>query len=112
MTSTVDVLVGSEEIAQHLEYCRIHGADYGSNHRPLTLSYLGGTPPRATQRRKRLCKDANWAEIRMSIGRQAGDGRFMKKTSTTVFGQASGVFVSGINAMLEEQVLGQSSHRT
>jgi hypothetical protein len=62
MTSTVDVLAGSEEIAQHLEYCRIHGADYGSDHRPLTLSYLGGFPPRATQRRKRLCKDANWAE--------------------------------------------------
>jgi hypothetical protein len=94
MASTVDVLAGPEEITQHLEYCRIHGADYGSDHRPLTLSYLRGTPRRATQRRKRLCKDANWAEIRISIGRQSGDGRSMKKkTSTTVFGQVAGVFV-------------------
>ena len=42
----------------------------------------------------------------MSIGRQSGDGRFMKKkTSTTVFGQAAGVIINGINVMLEEHVL-------
>jgi hypothetical protein len=42
----------------------------------------------------------------MSIDGQSGDGRFMKKkTSITVFGQAAGIFVNGINAMLEEHVL-------
>jgi hypothetical protein len=68
MASTVDVLAGSEEIVEHLEYCRIRHTDYGSGHRPIPLSYLGGMPPGATQRRKRLYKDANWAEIRMLIG--------------------------------------------
>jgi hypothetical protein len=41
-----------------------------------------------------------------SIGSQLDDGRFMKKiTSTTVFEQAAGVSVNGINVILEEHVL-------
>jgi hypothetical protein len=105
MASTVDVLASSEEIVHHLEYCHIHDTDYGSDHRPIALSCQGGIPSEAKQRRKRLYKDANWAEIRMLIGSQLDDGRFMKKiTSTTVFEQAAGVFIDGINAMLEEYV--------
>jgi hypothetical protein len=105
IASTVDVLAGSGEIAEHLEYCRIHHSDYGSDHRPITLSYRGGIPPEAKRRRKRLYKDANWAEIRTSIGSQLGDGRVLKKiTSTTMFEHAAGIFVNGINAILEEHV--------
>jgi hypothetical protein len=105
IASTVDVLAGSEEIVQHLEYCRIHSTDYGSDHRPIALSYLGGILPKAKQRRKRLYKDANWTEIRSSISSQLGDGRFMKKiTSTIVFEQAAECFNEVINAILEEHV--------
>jgi hypothetical protein len=39
IASTVDVLVGSGEIAEYLEYCCIHHTDYWSDHRPITLSY-------------------------------------------------------------------------
>jgi hypothetical protein len=34
MASTVDILAGSEDISQHLEYCRIYDTDYGSDYRP------------------------------------------------------------------------------
>ena len=59
MASTVDVLAGSEEIVEHLEYCRIHDTDYGSDHRPIALSYRGGILPEARQRRRRLYKEAD-----------------------------------------------------
>jgi hypothetical protein len=59
MASTVDVLAGSEEIVEHLEYCRIHDTDYGSDHRPIALSYRGRTQPETRRRKKRLYKDAN-----------------------------------------------------
>jgi hypothetical protein len=39
MASTVDVLVGSEEIVEHLEYYCIYDTDYGSDYRPIALSY-------------------------------------------------------------------------
>jgi hypothetical protein len=105
MASTVDVLAGSEEIVEHLEYCRIHNTDYGSDHRPIALSYRGCILPEARRRRKRLYKEANWNEIRTAIGSQLGDGRFMKEiTDVDTFERASGVFVNGINAVLEDHV--------
>jgi hypothetical protein len=54
MASTVDILIESEWIVEYLEYCCVHYSDYGSDHRPIALSYLGGIPPGATQRGKRL----------------------------------------------------------
>jgi exonuclease III len=57
--STVDVLAGSEGIVEHLKYCRIHYDDYGSDHRPIVLSYRGRTQPETRRRKKRLYKDAN-----------------------------------------------------
>jgi len=59
MASIVDVLAGSEEIVEHLEYCCIYDTDYGSDYRPIALSYRGYTLPEARQRRKRLYKEAD-----------------------------------------------------
>ena len=39
MASTVDVLVGSEDIAEYLEYYCIYNTDYGSDYYPVALSY-------------------------------------------------------------------------
>jgi hypothetical protein len=68
MASTVDILTGSEEIVEHLEYYRIYDTDYGSDYRSIALSYRGCIPPEARQRRKRLYKEADWNEIRTAIG--------------------------------------------
>ena len=76
---TADVLAGSEEITEYLEYCRIHDTDYGSDHRPIALSYRGCIPPEARRRRKRLYKEADWNEIRTAIGSQLGDSRSIKE---------------------------------
>jgi multisubunit Na+/H+ antiporter MnhC subunit len=41
----------------------------------------------------------------MSVGSQLGDGRVLKKIiSTTIFEHAVGIFVNGINTILEEYV--------
>jgi hypothetical protein len=60
----VDVIAGSGRIVDHLDYCRIHQNDYGSDHRPITLRYRDEIPPDTKRKRKRLYKDADWAEIR------------------------------------------------
>jgi hypothetical protein len=105
IASTVDVLIGSGDIAEHLEYCYIHHTDYGSDHRPISLSYQGRILQESKQRKKRLYKDTNQAEIRTSVGSQLGDGRHLRKiTSTTMFEHASSIFVNGINAILKEHV--------
>ena len=59
IASIVNVLIGSEEIVEHLEYYRIHNTDYGSDYRPIALSYRGGILPEARQRRRRLYKEAD-----------------------------------------------------
>ena len=68
MASTVDVLVGSEDIAEYLEYCRIYDTDYGSDYHPIALSYRGCILPEPRRNRKRLYKEADWNEIRTAIG--------------------------------------------
>jgi hypothetical protein len=103
--STVDVLAGSEGIVEHLKYCRIHYDDYGSDHRPIVLSYRGRTQPETRRRKKRLYKDANWGEIRTVIGSLLGDGRRMRQiTSTDMFERAAEAFDTVINNTLEEHV--------
>jgi hypothetical protein len=105
MASTVDVLAGSEEIVEHLEYCRIHDTDYGSDHRPIALSYRGCILPETRRKKKRLYKDANWGEIRAVIGSLLGDGRRMRQiTSTDTFERAVGAFETIVNNTLEEHV--------
>jgi hypothetical protein len=105
MASIVDVLVGSEEIVEHLEYCRIYYDDYGSDYRPIALSYRGRTQPETRRRKKRLYKDANWGEIRAVIGSLLGDSRRMRQiTSTDTFERAIGAFETIINNTLEEHV--------
>jgi hypothetical protein len=105
IASTVDALAGSEGIVEHLEHCHIHQEDYGSDHRPITLTYLGRTQQDIGQREKRLYKDANWAEIKTIISSWVGNGGSMKLiTSTDVFEHAASVFMNGINVVLEEHV--------
>jgi hypothetical protein len=54
LATTVDVVLGSEGIREELEYCRIHTTDYGSDHRPVALSYSGRQVEEGSERRKRL----------------------------------------------------------
>ena len=68
MASIVDVLVGSEDIEEYLEYCRIYDTDYGSDYYPIALSYRGCILPEPRRNRKRLYKEADWNEIRTAIG--------------------------------------------
>jgi hypothetical protein len=106
MASTVDVLVGSEDIAEYLEYCRIHHTDYGSDYRPIALSYWGCILLEPRWNRKRLYKEADWNEIRTAISSQLSDSRFIKEiTDVDTFERAADVFVNGINAVLEDHVL-------
>jgi exonuclease III len=44
LSSTVDVVLGSEEIQEKLEYCRIHNTDYGSDHKPIAISFRAEVP--------------------------------------------------------------------
>ena len=105
LTSTIDVIAGSGRIVAHLDYCRIHQNDYGSDHRPITVRYRDEVPPDTKRKRKRLYKDADWAEIRQEIGSQLGDGRFMKEIrETAAFERVAAVFVIGINVILEKHV--------
>jgi hypothetical protein len=101
----VDVIAGSEQIAENLEYCRIYYNDYGSDHWPISLRYRGAVQSGARRKGKRLYKDADWAEIRREIGSQLGDGRFMKTIGDiAVFERAAAIFINGINAVLEKHV--------
>ena len=105
MASTVDVLVGLEDIAEYLEYYRIHNTDYDSDYHPIALSYRGCILPEPRRNRKRLYKEADWNEIRTAIGSQLGDGRFMKEiTDVDTFERAADVFVNDINAVLEAHI--------
>jgi ribonuclease HI len=105
IASTVDVIAGSEQIAENLEYCRIYHNDYGSDHRPISLRYRGAVQSGAMRKGKRLYKDADWAEIRRESGSQLGDGRFMKTIGDiAVFERAAAIFINGINAVLEKHV--------
>jgi hypothetical protein len=105
LATTVDVILGSERIKDDLEYCRVYDNDYGSDHRPIALSFTGRNPEESPRKRKRLYKNADWEKIREVIGSQLGDGRHMKTiTDTATFDRAAGILVNGINRVLEEHV--------
>ena len=59
LATTVDVILGSERIRDDLEYCRVYDNDYGSDHRPIALSFTGRRPEESPRRRKRLYKNAD-----------------------------------------------------
>ena len=59
LATTVDVILGSERIKDELEYCRIHDTDYGSDHKPIALSFTGRGPEESPRWRKRLYKNAD-----------------------------------------------------
>lgn len=58
-----------------LEYCRIHTTDYGSDHKPVALSYSGREVEEGRERRKRLYGDADWGEIRAATSSALGHGQ-------------------------------------
>jgi hypothetical protein len=77
----------------------------GSDHWPIALQYRGEIKFEAIRRKKRLYKDANCVEIRIAVGSQLGDGRFIKAiTDVDTFEWAAGIFTNSINAILEEHV--------
>ena len=55
----MDVILGSERIKDDLEYCRVYDNDYGSDHKPIALSFSGFTPRESPRMRKRLYKNAD-----------------------------------------------------
>lgn len=105
LATTVDVILGSERIKDDLEYCRVYDNDYGSDHKPIALSFSGFTPRESPRMRKRLYKNADWEKIREVIGRKLGDGRYMKAiTDTATLDRIAGILVNEINGVLEEHV--------
>ena len=101
----MDVILGSERIKDDLEYCRVYDNDYGSDHKPIALSFSGFTPRENPRMRKRLYKNADWEKIREVIGRKLGDGRYMKAiTDTATLDRIAGILVNEINGVLEEHV--------
>ncbi|KAM0712557.1 hypothetical protein Q7P35_000003 [Cladosporium inversicolor] len=101
--STVDVVLGSNDIRERLQYYRVHSIDYGSDHRPIALEVDFEPVQEGLKRTRRLYKDADWDKIRSEIGSQLGDGRYMKRiTDTNTFDRAAEIFVSSVNSILEE----------
>jgi hypothetical protein len=105
LATTVDVILGSERIKDELEYCRIHDTDYGSDHKPVALSFTGRGPEDSPRRRKRLYKNADWEKIRGAIRGKLGDSRYIKTiTDTTALDHIAGILVDVIDEALEEHV--------
>jgi hypothetical protein len=103
--TTVDVILGSEGVREELEYCRIHTTDYGSDHRPVAISYVGRQVEEGGGRRKRLYSDADWREIRAATSSTLGHGRDREMiTDAWLLHEAAETFLNGINAILEEHV--------
>ena len=103
--STVDVVLGSNDVRERLQYCRVHSTDYGSDHRPIALEVELEPVREGLKRGRRLYKDADWDKIRSEISSRLGDGRYMKRiTDTNTFDRAAEIFVSSVNSILEENV--------
>jgi hypothetical protein len=54
MTSTVDVILGTDNILDLLEYCRIHDTDYGLDYRLIALRVRLRPVWEALKRKRRL----------------------------------------------------------
>jgi hypothetical protein len=105
LSSTVDVILGSKEIQEKLEYCRIHNTDYGSDHKPIALSFRADLPARGPQRRRRLYKNADWSRIRAIVTDRLGDGSHLERiTNIATLDQAASILLNGLDTILEEHV--------
>jgi hypothetical protein len=105
LSSTVDVILGSKEIQEKLEYCRIHNTDYGSDHKPIALSFRADLPDRGPQRRRRLYKNADWSRIRAIVTDRLGDGSHLERiTNIATLDQAASILLNGLDTILEEHV--------
>jgi hypothetical protein len=105
LATTVDIILGSEGVREELEYCRIHTTDYGSDHRPVAISYSGYRVEEDGGRRKRLYSDAGWREIRAVTSSTLGHDRDRKRiTDAWLLDEAAETFLNGINVILEEHV--------
>jgi len=67
MHSTPDIVLGSAGIQEAIVQCQIHSQDYGSDHRPITLttSLLGEWHETGPSRRN--YQQADWAAIRETL---------------------------------------------
>jgi hypothetical protein len=59
MTSTVDVILSTDNILDSLEYYRIHDTDYGLDHRLIALRVRLRLAWEALKRKRRLYKNAD-----------------------------------------------------
>jgi hypothetical protein len=83
----------------------VHDNDYGSDHKPIALSFSGVAPRESPRRRKRLYRNADWEKIREVIGSKLGDSRYIKTiTDNATLDRVAGILVNGINGVLEEHV--------
>jgi hypothetical protein len=105
LATTVDVVLGSEGIREELEYCRIHTTDYGSDHRPIALSYSGRQVEESSGRRKRLYGVVDWRDIRAATSSTLGHGRDRERIMDAwLLDEAAEAFLNVINTVLEEHV--------
>jgi hypothetical protein len=60
----VDVILGTDNILDSLEYYRIYDTDYGSDYRLIALTVRLRPVWEALKRKRRLYKNADWDRIR------------------------------------------------
>lgn len=105
LATTVDVILGSVGIREKLEYCRIHTTDYGSDHKPVALSYNGRQVEDAGEGTKRLYRDADWGIIRAATSSALGRGQDRERiTDAWLLDEAAKTFLNEISMILEEHV--------
>jgi hypothetical protein len=105
MTSTVDVILGTDNILDSLEYCRIHDTDYGSDHRPIALRVRLRPAWEAPKRKRRLYKNADWDRIREAVKASLKDVDMENPIwARSILDQEAKTFIDKINNVLEESV--------
>jgi uncharacterized protein YnzC (UPF0291/DUF896 family) len=105
MTLTVDVILGTDNIWDSLEYCRVHDKDYGSDHRPITLKAKLQPVWEESKRKRRLYKNADWEKIRAEVKASLDDVDIDQPIGVcSILDQEAEILVDKINTVLEGSV--------
>ena len=68
LSSTVDVLLASTNLAEAKLWCQIHETDHGSDHKPIEAAFTLGLDETPVNARGRLLlKDADWNRINIQL---------------------------------------------
>ena len=95
MESTIDLVLGSAELADQLLKCRIHPCDHGSDHRAIETPFDIAVEDRPNDTRF-LYKNAPWTEIRTRVAtdleRIPWDGSVQQQTDRLMTAVTEAVF--------------------